>query len=117
MIGIAILTVNRHMLDTYGQSPLQPYVKGGLVKLSEVKRAVVESNISTGIHLGLEDKDQGEAILGRPNNEINAVFDIRATDKDLMAEAFYDMLLASEVESLLVMRDQLVNEEILKRLK
>ena len=56
-------------------------------------------------------------MLGRENREINKAFEIRSTDKDIMAEAFYDLLLASEVESVLDERDKLVNHEMVARLK
>lgn len=56
-------------------------------------------------------------ILGRANHEINKAFNIRTTDKDVMTQAYYDLILVSEVESVLDMRDQFVNEEMISRLK
>ena len=56
-------------------------------------------------------------MLGRPHYEINRQFDIRSTERDLIEQALYDLHFAAEIENLFEVRNNLVNEDMVKRLK
>ena len=56
-------------------------------------------------------------MLGRPHYEINRQFEIRATERDLIEQALYDLHFAAEIENLFEVCNNLVNEDMVKRLK